>query len=163
MKRGGFALLLALSLVGLPLAQTARADIDATDPDDAAGTFDMSRLEAHRADEYLVLRIRFYDDLIWTNHTSVTIWFDSRGAGRWEYYIRVSQWRGKLTCTLYSRDSAMRLDKLVWPRRITIVFLRSLLHPTHAIRWKVRAASIVVHEPSKDWAPGSFMDWFPHV
>ena len=163
MRRGRIALTLASVLVGSLMAQNASADIDATDPDDAAGTFDMSRVEAHRADQYLVLRIRFYEDLVWTNHNSVTIWFDTRGAARWEYYIRVSQWRGKITATLNTAHTAVRLDKTVWPRRITIVFLRSLLHPTRAIRWKVRAVSVEGGNPATDWAPGSFADWYPHL
>ncbi len=163
MKRGGSVLLLAFALIGSLMTLPASSAIDAPDPDDADGSFDMSRVEAGRADEFLVFRIRFYEDLVWTNHNSVTIWLDTRGAAHWEYYIRVSQWHGKKTCTLHTAHSAMRLDKTVWPQRITIVFNRSLLHPTHAIRWKVRASSVDADGSSNDWAPGSFMDWFTHV
>jgi hypothetical protein len=168
MLRGTTGLVGTLALVGFVFVGTANADIDATDPDDVSSSFDIRRVESSPYGPYVRLTIRFYEDLAWRRNTGVHIYLDSRSGPTWDYLVTVGQENGGIRATLVPRSDlgdTTRLFKLVWPRRIYTNFRRSLLRPTHAIRWKLRTLS---PDPGPglwliDWAPGPFSAWYPHL
>lgn len=168
--RGCVALVVALILVGAFFVQTASADIDELDPDDASSAFDIRRVESSSYGPYVRLTVRFYEELDWRRNTAMHIFIDSRSGPSWDYLIHVGRELGtsRIRATMVHRSDladTTRLFKLVWPQRIYTNFRRSLLRPTHAIRWKLRT---IAPDPGPgiwltDWAPGPFSSWYPHL
>lgn len=166
MRRAGSAIVLALALVG-SLNHPAVA-VDRADPDDVSSTLDISRVESGRADEFVVFTIRFYEVVDWRK-SSLWLYLDSRSGPGPDYLAICYAGRGKAPrCALQPWGDSLHTTppdiKRIWPQRVTIGFRLPSLHPTHAVRWKVRTLAPAPGPAIReiDHAPDSFGDWY-HV
>lgn len=155
--------------IAIPLSATmARADYSAHDPDDTDTTFDISSVRATvGATGRIRIIVRFFDVLDWNPNSSVQVFIDSRNGPIWDHLLLGDiLWNGRARCELMHRGFLGEPPEVgadIGPRKVACSLSRTLLRPTHAIRWKVRSSFFQGGELVFDRAPDGFSHWYPHV
>lgn len=164
-RLAGYAVLTAAIVVPLTASPSSAEYFD-EDPDDTDTAFDISAVRSSVSEGgWLVFRTLFYDVLEWRSGTEVRVFIDSRSGPSADYYLNA--WvggRGEDHCELRRGGvEQWPVDVNIRPQKVVCGLPKSLLRPTHEIRWSVRTLDFLRHEPVNDWAPSGFGDWYPHV
>ena len=167
MKRGGSCLLLALSLAGSMMVQTANADLQSQDADDVGFRLDVRGTSSLSFGHTLGLAVEFYGTIARRQQPRVRVLYDAFGGSRPDFVLRFHYYRISgnsfgLACDFVRLSDRAHLSVSPaddQPDYVYCEFPRPWrMEAGSGIRWRVVA---VMPGAGRDLAPDA--GWYPHA